>query len=83
MLNEVNWSQDYLPGTTDNFASNEIIVKGISAKDVFDNLIDTSIGRLTTTTSPTFIFTTVTRPSSRRTRALSSRLLAFPLKRKL
>ncbi|MGN0193672.1 MAG: SRPBCC domain-containing protein [Pseudoramibacter sp.] len=43
MLNEINWPQGYLPGTTDNFASNEIIVKGISAKDVFDNLIDTSI----------------------------------------
>ena len=43
MLNEINWSHDYLPGTTDNFASNEIIVKGITAKEVFDNLIDTSI----------------------------------------
>ena len=43
MLNEINWPHEYLPGTTDNFASNEIIVKGITAKDVFDNLIDTSI----------------------------------------
>lgn len=43
MLNEINWPHDYLPGTTDNFASNEIIVKGITAADVFDNLIDTSI----------------------------------------
>ena len=43
MLNEINWSQEYLPGTTDNFASNEIIVKGITAAKVFDNLIDTSI----------------------------------------
>ena len=43
MLNEINWPHDYLPGTTDNFASNEIIVKGITAEDVFDNLIDTSI----------------------------------------
>ena len=31
MLNEINWPQDYLPGTTDNFASNEIIVAGITA----------------------------------------------------
>ena len=43
MLNEVNWPQDYLPSTTDNFASNEIIVKGITAQDVFENLIDTSV----------------------------------------
>ena len=43
MLNEINWPHDYLPGTTDNFASNEVIVKGIMAKDVFENLIDTSI----------------------------------------
>ena len=43
VLNEIHWSKEYLPGTTDNFASNEIIVKGITAKDVFDNLIDTSI----------------------------------------
>ena len=25
MLNEINWSEQYLPGTTDNFASNELI----------------------------------------------------------
>ena len=43
MLNEINWPHDYLPGTTDNFASNEVIVKGITAKEVFENLIDTSI----------------------------------------
>ena len=43
MLNEINWPQDYLPGTTDNFASNEIIVAGLTAAEVFDNLIDTSI----------------------------------------
>jgi hypothetical protein len=28
------WPNDYLPGTTDNFASNEIIVAGLSAKDL-------------------------------------------------
>ena len=43
MLNEIKWPEGYLPGTTDNFASNEIIVKGLTAKEVFDNLIDTSI----------------------------------------
>lgn len=43
MLNEINWPEGYLPGYTDNFASNEIIVRGITAKDVFKSLIDTSI----------------------------------------
>ncbi|WP_448947011.1 hypothetical protein [Lachnoanaerobaculum sp.] len=43
MLNEIKWPYGYLPGTTDNFASNEIIAKVITAKDVFEDLIDTSI----------------------------------------
>lgn len=44
MLNEINWPHDYLPGFTDNFASNEVIVRGINAEETFANLIDTSIG---------------------------------------
>jgi len=36
------WPQDYLPGTTDNFASNEIIVAGLTARAVWDQLNDTS-----------------------------------------
>ena len=43
MLNEIKWPEGYLPGTTDNFASNQIIAKVITAKDVFEDLIDTSI----------------------------------------
>lgn len=43
MLNEINWPEEYLPGFTDNFASNEIIVPGITAEEVFENLLDTSI----------------------------------------
>ena len=43
MLNEINWPHDYLPGFTDNFASNEVIVRGINAAETFANLIDTSI----------------------------------------
>lgn len=35
MLNEINWPKEYLPGTTDNFASNEVIVKDLTAADVF------------------------------------------------
>lgn len=37
------WPNDYLPGTTDNFASNEIIVAGLSAKEVWAQLNDTSL----------------------------------------
>lgn len=43
MLNEIKWPEEYLPDTTDKFASNEIIVQGIHADDVFHCLIDTSI----------------------------------------
>lgn len=38
-----SWHNDNLPGATDNFASNEIIVCGITAAEVFENLIDTAI----------------------------------------
>lgn len=34
-MNEIIWPQDYLPGFTDNFASNEVIVAGISAAGVW------------------------------------------------
>lgn len=43
MLNEIKWLGGYLPGKTYNFESNEIIAKVITAKDVFEDLIDTSI----------------------------------------
>ncbi|TYC51082.1 SRPBCC domain-containing protein [Weissella muntiaci] len=42
MLHEINWPSKYLPGTTDNFVSNEIIVSGTSVKEVWNNLVDTS-----------------------------------------
>ena len=43
MLHEINWPHEYLPGTTDNFASNEVIIQGVTAAEAFDNLIDTAI----------------------------------------
>ena len=43
MLNEIKWPDGYLPGKTYNFESNEIIAKVITAKDVFEDLIDTLI----------------------------------------
>ena len=36
------WPEGYLPGTTDNFASNEIIVSGLSAKQIWAQLDDTT-----------------------------------------
>ena len=37
------WPNDYLPGTTDTFASNEIIVAGLSAKEIWAQLNDTTL----------------------------------------
>lgn len=37
-MNEIFWPQGYIPGETDNFASNEIIVKGLSAEEVWPYL---------------------------------------------
>jgi hypothetical protein len=34
-MNSIIWPEDYLPGTTDNFVSNEVIVSGLSAADVW------------------------------------------------
>lgn len=38
MLNEIYWPEEYLPGTTDNFVSNEVIVKDLKAEDVWPYL---------------------------------------------
>ena len=43
MLHEINCPHEYLPGYTDNFASNEVIVRNASAKEVFDTLIDAGL----------------------------------------
>ena len=40
--NAINWPERYLPGTGDNFVSNEVIVKGVSAAQVWHHLTDTS-----------------------------------------
>ena len=33
-MNAINWPKEYLPGLTDNYASNEVIVKGITVDAV-------------------------------------------------
>ncbi|MEU9340027.1 SRPBCC domain-containing protein [Streptomyces sp. NPDC048278] len=40
--NAINWPEKYLPGTGDNFVSNEVIVQGVTADRVWHYLTDTS-----------------------------------------
>ena len=40
-MSDIIWPQAYLPGTTDNYVSNEITVAGLSAAEVWQQLNDT------------------------------------------
>ncbi|BBB01709.1 hypothetical protein RVR_9247 [Actinacidiphila reveromycinica] len=40
--NAINWPEKYLPGTCDNFVSNEVIARGVTADRVWRHLTDTS-----------------------------------------
>ncbi len=40
-MHAIIWPDAYLPGTTENFASNEIIVAGVSAAEIWQQLDDT------------------------------------------
>lgn len=39
----IAWPQEYLPGTTDNFVSNEVIVPGLSAADIWPLLSNATL----------------------------------------
>ena len=41
-MHAIHWPEKYLPGTTDNFVSNEVIVKGLTATEIWKYLNDTS-----------------------------------------
>lgn len=41
-MNEIIWPDAYLPGTTDNYVSNEVIIPGLDASEVWASLNDTS-----------------------------------------
>lgn len=41
-MHYIHWPAAYLPGTTDNFVSNEVIVTGLSAAAVWAQLADTT-----------------------------------------
>lgn len=43
MLNEIYWSEEYLPSTTDNFVSNEVIVKDLKAEDIWPYLTHATV----------------------------------------
>ncbi|MDC7429289.1 SRPBCC domain-containing protein [Acinetobacter baumannii] len=40
MMNSINWPEGYLPGETDNFCSNEMIVKGLTTAEVWPYLVN-------------------------------------------
>ncbi|WP_374253266.1 SRPBCC domain-containing protein [Acinetobacter brisouii] len=40
MMNSIVWPAGYLPGKTDNFCSNEVIVKGLSTAEVWPYLVN-------------------------------------------
>lgn len=42
MLHAIEWPAGYVPGESDNYASNEIVVKGLTAAEVWPHLADTS-----------------------------------------
>ena len=42
-MNEIFWPEDYLPGTTDNFVSNEVIVAGLSTADIWPLLNNATV----------------------------------------
>jgi hypothetical protein len=41
-MSDIVWPERYTPGTTDNYVSNEIIVAGLTAADVWPYLNNTS-----------------------------------------
>jgi len=42
-LNAINWPEEFIPGFTDNFCSNEVIVAGLSAQDIWPLLVTPSL----------------------------------------
>ena len=42
-MSDIIWPADYLPGTTDNYVSNEIIVAGLDATRVWSRLVEPAL----------------------------------------
>lgn len=43
MMNSFHWPEGYLPGPSDNLASNEMLVTGLSVADAWRPLADTAV----------------------------------------
>jgi len=41
-MSDIRWPEKYLPGTTDNYVSNEVIVAGLKSAQVWPYLNDTT-----------------------------------------
>lgn len=41
-MKTINWPSMFLPGTTDNFVSNEKIVTGVTVEQLWEKLVDSS-----------------------------------------
>lgn len=41
--NAINWPERFIPGFTDNFCSNEVIVAGLTAQDIWPLLVTPSL----------------------------------------
>ncbi|UDQ78762.1 SRPBCC domain-containing protein [Erwinia rhapontici] len=41
-MNSIHWPQGYIPGFSDNFASNEMVITGVSVAALWDKLTDTA-----------------------------------------
>jgi hypothetical protein len=41
-MSEIHWPEKYLPGTTDNYVSNEVIITGLTSAQVWPYLNDTT-----------------------------------------
>lgn len=39
MMNAISWPKKWIPGETDNFVSNEVIVKGLDFNKVVQHLV--------------------------------------------
>ena len=57
-MNEIFWPEDYIPGFTDNFVSNEVIVAGLSAMDVWPFLSNAPLWPTYYSTQRTSVSTT-------------------------
>jgi hypothetical protein len=77
-MNSIHWPEGYLPGFTDNFVSNEVIVAGLSAAQVWPISPPPPHGRPITPTAPIPPFSTAPARCSPTERASSSAPSAFP-----